>query len=153
MILFQPIFPPPGQTNSLVDIKTHREALSQATEAVSILTIHKANVTDTGIYCCNVTSIGTKHSQQTQVTVYGKTQSRVLGPRGTSSPLTFACLFGQRESGAATGCAGRDPIPHHCVGVQAGSVRESVNRKYICTWPGQVDPRLRSYARGGAPLV
>lgn len=91
---------PPGQTNSLVDIKTHREALSQATEAVSILTIHRVNVTDTGLYCCNVTSIGTRQSQQTQVIVYGKNPSCVFffcsEERRPRRPLCV-CL------GAATG--------------------------------------------------
>uniref|UniRef100_A0A8C9Z9B6 Vascular endothelial growth factor receptor 3 n=1 Tax=Sander lucioperca TaxID=283035 RepID=A0A8C9Z9B6_SANLU len=43
----------------------HREALSHATEAVSILTIHSVNVTDTGPYSCNVTSMDTRHTQQT----------------------------------------------------------------------------------------
>lgn len=98
-------FPSPGQTNSLVDIKTQREALSQATEAVSILTIHRVNVTDTGLYCCNVTSIGTRQSQQTQVIVYGKNPSWVfffLLLRGTSSAPTFVCLFGSGD-GAALG--------------------------------------------------
>lgn len=92
---------PPGQTNSLVDIKTHREALSQATEAVSILTIHRVNVTDTGLYCCNVTSIGTRQSQQTQVIVYGKNPSCVFFLlRGTSSAPTFVCLFGSGDRAA-----------------------------------------------------
>lgn len=97
-------FPSPGQTNSLVDIKTHREALSQATEAVSILTIHRVNVTDTGLYCCNVTSIGTRQSQQTQVIVYGKNPSCAFFflLRGTSSAPTFVCLFGS-DDGAALG--------------------------------------------------
>lgn len=60
------------QTNNWVDIKTQREALLHVTEAVSILTIHSVNVTDTGPYICNVTSIDTTLTQQTQVIVYGK---------------------------------------------------------------------------------
>lgn len=64
------------QTNSCVDIKPLREALSHATEAVSILTIHSVNVSDTGPYSCNVTSMDTTHTQQTQVIVYGKHQLR-----------------------------------------------------------------------------
>lgn len=60
------------QTNSWVETKPYREALSHATEAVSILTIHRVNVTDTGPYSCNVTSIDTTQTQQTQVIVYGK---------------------------------------------------------------------------------
>uniref|UniRef100_A0A671VGK2 Vascular endothelial growth factor receptor 3 n=1 Tax=Sparus aurata TaxID=8175 RepID=A0A671VGK2_SPAAU len=63
----------PGKlTNSWVDTKPYREALSHATEAVSILTIHSVNVTDTGPYSCNVTSIDTTQIQQTQVIVYEK---------------------------------------------------------------------------------
>ncbi|TMS17034.1 Vascular endothelial growth factor receptor 3 [Larimichthys crocea] len=63
----------PGKlTNNWVDIKTQREALLHVTEAVSILTIHSVNVTDTGPYICNVTSIDTTLTQQTQVIVYEK---------------------------------------------------------------------------------
>ncbi|XP_044060950.1 vascular endothelial growth factor receptor 3 [Siniperca chuatsi] len=63
---------PGKETNSWVDTKPHREALSHATEAVSILTIHSVNVTDTGLYSCNVTSMDTTRTQQTQVIVYEK---------------------------------------------------------------------------------
>uniref|UniRef100_UPI0037E9366A vascular endothelial growth factor receptor 3 isoform X2 n=1 Tax=Semicossyphus pulcher TaxID=241346 RepID=UPI0037E9366A len=63
---------PGKQTNSRVDMKPYREALSHATEAVSILTIHSVNVTDTGPYSCNVTSMETTLTQQTQVIVYEK---------------------------------------------------------------------------------
>lgn len=66
------------QTNSLVEMKSYREALSHATEAVSILTIHSVNVTDTGTYSCNVTSMDTTQTQQTQVIVYGKHQLRTV---------------------------------------------------------------------------
>lgn len=63
----------PGKlTNRGVDTKPHREALSHVTAAVSILTIHSVNVTDTGPYSCNVTSIDTTQTQQTQVIVYEK---------------------------------------------------------------------------------
>uniref|UniRef100_A0A3P8T4G8 Vascular endothelial growth factor receptor 3 n=1 Tax=Amphiprion percula TaxID=161767 RepID=A0A3P8T4G8_AMPPE len=48
----------------------YREALAQATEAVSILTIHSVNVTDTGPYSCNVTSTDTTLTHQTQVIVH-----------------------------------------------------------------------------------
>uniref|UniRef100_A0A8C3A4C5 Vascular endothelial growth factor receptor 3 n=1 Tax=Cyclopterus lumpus TaxID=8103 RepID=A0A8C3A4C5_CYCLU len=54
------------------DTKPHREALSHATEAVRILTIHSVNVTDTGPYSCNVTSTDTTQTQHTQVIVYEK---------------------------------------------------------------------------------
>lgn len=60
------------QTNSSVDTKPYREALSHATEAVSILTIHSVTVTDTGPYSCNVTSMDTTQTQKTQVIVHGK---------------------------------------------------------------------------------
>uniref|UniRef100_A0A3Q3GWZ9 Vascular endothelial growth factor receptor 3 n=1 Tax=Labrus bergylta TaxID=56723 RepID=A0A3Q3GWZ9_9LABR len=63
---------PGKKTNSRVDIRPYREALSHATEAVSILTIHSVNVTDTGPYSCNVTSMETTLTQQTQVIVYDK---------------------------------------------------------------------------------
>uniref|UniRef100_A0A4W6DFU1 Vascular endothelial growth factor receptor 3 n=1 Tax=Lates calcarifer TaxID=8187 RepID=A0A4W6DFU1_LATCA len=69
---------PGKQTNSWVDTKPHREALSHATEAVSILTIHSVNVTDTGSYICNVTSTATTQIQQTQVIVHGKHQFRAV---------------------------------------------------------------------------
>lgn len=60
------------QTNSCVETKPHREALSHATEAVSVLTIQSVNVTDTGPYVCNVTSTDTTLTQQTQVIVHGE---------------------------------------------------------------------------------
>ncbi|XP_035859647.1 vascular endothelial growth factor receptor 3 isoform X3 [Sander lucioperca] len=63
---------PRKQPNTLENTKPHREALSHATEAVSILTIHSVNVTDTGPYSCNVTSMDTRHTQQTHVIVYEK---------------------------------------------------------------------------------
>uniref|UniRef100_A0A8D3CTN6 Vascular endothelial growth factor receptor 3 n=1 Tax=Scophthalmus maximus TaxID=52904 RepID=A0A8D3CTN6_SCOMX len=44
--------------------------LYHATEAVSILTIHSVNVSDTGPYICNVTSMDTTETQQTQVIVH-----------------------------------------------------------------------------------
>uniref|UniRef100_A0A3Q4B2T7 Vascular endothelial growth factor receptor 3 n=1 Tax=Mola mola TaxID=94237 RepID=A0A3Q4B2T7_MOLML len=56
----------------LVETKPYRKPLSDATEAVSILTIHSVNVTDTGPYRCNVTSIDATLIQQTQVIVYEK---------------------------------------------------------------------------------
>lgn len=55
-----------------METKTYREALYHATEAVSILTIHSVNVSDTGPYICNVTSMDTTETQQTQVIVHGK---------------------------------------------------------------------------------
>uniref|UniRef100_A0A3Q3H2H1 Vascular endothelial growth factor receptor 3 n=1 Tax=Labrus bergylta TaxID=56723 RepID=A0A3Q3H2H1_9LABR len=64
--------------NTGVDIKWSypgkkvQSTLSHATEAVSILTIHSVNVTDTGPYSCNVTSMETTLTQQTQVIVYDK---------------------------------------------------------------------------------
>uniref|UniRef100_A0A8C5EVF7 Vascular endothelial growth factor receptor 3 n=1 Tax=Gouania willdenowi TaxID=441366 RepID=A0A8C5EVF7_GOUWI len=61
---------PGKKTNSLVETKPHRESLSHATEAVSILTIHSVNVTDSGPYSCNVTSMDTTQIQQTQVIVH-----------------------------------------------------------------------------------
>ncbi|XP_023257900.1 vascular endothelial growth factor receptor 3 [Seriola lalandi dorsalis] len=63
---------PGKETNSWVDTKPHREALSHATEAVSILTIHSVNVTDSGTYYCNVTSTDRTQTQQTQVTVHDR---------------------------------------------------------------------------------
>ncbi|XP_068596156.1 vascular endothelial growth factor receptor 3 [Brachionichthys hirsutus] len=62
---------PGKQTNSWAETKPYREALSHATEAVSILTIQSVNVTDSGPYACNVTSIDSTLTQQTQVIVYG----------------------------------------------------------------------------------
>uniref|UniRef100_A0A672YZ87 Vascular endothelial growth factor receptor 3 n=1 Tax=Sphaeramia orbicularis TaxID=375764 RepID=A0A672YZ87_9TELE len=47
-------------------------SLSQATEAVSVLTIPSVNVTDTGPYSCNITIMDTTQMQQTQVTVHEK---------------------------------------------------------------------------------
>ncbi|XP_016895031.1 vascular endothelial growth factor receptor 3 [Cynoglossus semilaevis] len=61
---------PGKETNSCVETKPHREALSHATEAVSVLTIQSVNVTDTGPYVCNVTSTDTTLTQQTQVIVH-----------------------------------------------------------------------------------
>uniref|UniRef100_A0A672IUW6 Vascular endothelial growth factor receptor 3 n=1 Tax=Salarias fasciatus TaxID=181472 RepID=A0A672IUW6_SALFA len=61
---------PGKQTNSWVEMKPLREARSHATEAVSILTIHSVNVTDSGPYICNVTSTDTTLTQQTQVMVH-----------------------------------------------------------------------------------
>eukprot|EP00064_Thunnus_orientalis_P000127 superscaffoldBa00000006_g127 len=63
---------PGKQTNSSVDTKPYREALSHATEAVSILTIHSVTVADTGPYSCNVTSTDTTQTEKTQVIVHEK---------------------------------------------------------------------------------
>lgn len=68
----------PHQPKSLVETKPYRKPLSDATEAVSILTIHSVNVTDTGPYRCNVTSIDATLIQQTQVIVYGKLQPHTM---------------------------------------------------------------------------
>uniref|UniRef100_A0A672IYD4 Vascular endothelial growth factor receptor 3 n=1 Tax=Salarias fasciatus TaxID=181472 RepID=A0A672IYD4_SALFA len=59
--------------NAGVDIQwtyPGKQARSHATEAVSILTIHSVNVTDSGPYICNVTSTDTTLTQQTQVMVH-----------------------------------------------------------------------------------
>ncbi|XP_032410273.1 vascular endothelial growth factor receptor 3 [Xiphophorus hellerii] len=61
---------PGKQTNSWVETKPQREALSHATEAVQVLTIHYVNVTDTGPYICNVTSMERTEILQTQVIVH-----------------------------------------------------------------------------------
>ncbi|XP_041846373.1 vascular endothelial growth factor receptor 3 [Melanotaenia boesemani] len=61
---------PGKQMNSCVETKQHREALSHATEAVRILTIHSVNVTDTGPYICNVTTMEDTQTVQTQVIVH-----------------------------------------------------------------------------------
>uniref|UniRef100_A0A3Q3J0F3 Vascular endothelial growth factor receptor 3 n=1 Tax=Monopterus albus TaxID=43700 RepID=A0A3Q3J0F3_MONAL len=63
---------PGRQMNSLVGTRSCREALSYATEAVSILTIHSVNVTDAGLYICNVSSTDTTQTQQTRVIVHEK---------------------------------------------------------------------------------
>ncbi|XP_047440704.1 vascular endothelial growth factor receptor 3 isoform X2 [Mugil cephalus] len=63
-------FYPGKETNSWVETKPHREALSHATEAVNTLTIHSVNVTDSGPYICSVTSTEATQTQQTQVTVH-----------------------------------------------------------------------------------
>lgn len=65
----------PHQTNSLVQTNTQREPLLQATAAFSILTIHSVNVTDSGPYTCNVTSMAATYTQQGQVIVHGKQQN------------------------------------------------------------------------------
>uniref|UniRef100_A0AAQ4PAT5 Vascular endothelial growth factor receptor 3 n=1 Tax=Gasterosteus aculeatus aculeatus TaxID=481459 RepID=A0AAQ4PAT5_GASAC len=46
--------------------------LSHATQAVSILTIHTVNVTDSGLYSCKVTTTDETKTQQTLVRVYEK---------------------------------------------------------------------------------
>ncbi|XP_074504407.1 vascular endothelial growth factor receptor 3 [Sebastes fasciatus] len=63
---------PRKQPNSFEDTKAHRDPQSHATAAVSILTIHSVNVTDTGPYSCNVTTTDTTQIVQTQVIVYEK---------------------------------------------------------------------------------
>ncbi|XP_056138571.1 vascular endothelial growth factor receptor 3 [Lampris incognitus] len=63
---------PGKQTNRLVNIHHHREALSRATEAVSILTIPSASVNDTGPYICTVTIMETTQPLETQVIVHEK---------------------------------------------------------------------------------
>ncbi|CAL8263554.1 unnamed protein product [Lota lota] len=57
----------PGKTNSLANIWHKREAQMHATEVVSILSIQSANVSDTGLYRCSVT---TMHSTNTLETVF-----------------------------------------------------------------------------------
>ncbi|KAK2849329.1 hypothetical protein Q5P01_009163 [Channa striata] len=61
---------PGKQINNWVETKPQRESLSHATKAGSLLTIHSVNVTDTGSYICNVTSMDTTEIQKTHVTVY-----------------------------------------------------------------------------------
>ncbi|MED6279424.1 hypothetical protein CHARACLAT_000781, partial [Characodon lateralis] len=61
---------PGKQMNSWVETKPQREALSHATEAVQVLTIHRVNVTDTGPYICNVSSMEATEILQTQVIVH-----------------------------------------------------------------------------------
>lgn len=63
------------QSNSVVNIQPYREALSHATVAFSVLTIPSVNVTNTGAYVCNVTSMDSTQTQQTQVIVHGKHKS------------------------------------------------------------------------------
>ncbi|XP_034545105.1 vascular endothelial growth factor receptor 3 isoform X2 [Notolabrus celidotus] len=63
---------PGKQTNSRVDIRSYREALTHATEAVSVLTIPSVNVTDTGPYSCNIITMEATQTQLTQVIVYEK---------------------------------------------------------------------------------
>ncbi|KAM3867076.1 vascular endothelial growth factor receptor 3 [Diretmus argenteus] len=63
---------PGKQTNSLVNIQHQREVLSRATEAVSILTIHSVNVTDSGPYNCTITSMEETQTLETQVIVHEK---------------------------------------------------------------------------------
>ncbi|XP_072252076.1 vascular endothelial growth factor receptor 3 [Leuresthes tenuis] len=63
---------PGKQANRQVEISPYREALSQATVAGSVLTIHSVNVTDSGPYNCNVTSMEKTQTLQTIVTVYGE---------------------------------------------------------------------------------
>uniref|UniRef100_A0A8C6TGS2 Vascular endothelial growth factor receptor 3 n=1 Tax=Neogobius melanostomus TaxID=47308 RepID=A0A8C6TGS2_9GOBI len=60
------------QLNRVVNIQPYREALSHATEAASILTIPAVNVTDTGAYACNVTSMDSSQLQQMHVIVHDK---------------------------------------------------------------------------------
>ncbi|XP_024139143.1 vascular endothelial growth factor receptor 3 isoform X2 [Oryzias melastigma] len=61
----------PGQKKSSgVETKQNREPLSHATATVHALTIYSVNVTDTGPYVCNVTSMESSHTVQTQVIVH-----------------------------------------------------------------------------------
>lgn len=60
------------QKNSGVETKQNREPLSHATAAVHVLTIYSVNVTDTGPYVCNVTSMESSQTVQTQVIVHGE---------------------------------------------------------------------------------
>lgn len=61
---------PGRESNSVVNIQPYREALSHATVAFSVLTIPSVNVTNTGAYVCNVTSMDSTQTQQTQVIVH-----------------------------------------------------------------------------------
>uniref|UniRef100_A0A3Q2DKZ1 Vascular endothelial growth factor receptor 3 n=1 Tax=Cyprinodon variegatus TaxID=28743 RepID=A0A3Q2DKZ1_CYPVA len=61
---------PGKQTNNWVETKPQREALSHAVEAVNVLTIHHVNVTDSGLYICNATTMETNRVLQTQVIVH-----------------------------------------------------------------------------------
>lgn len=63
---------PGKQMNSLVEEKQYREPLLEVTEASLILTIHSVNVTDSGTYICNVTSMDKWHTVQTQVIVHDR---------------------------------------------------------------------------------
>uniref|UniRef100_A0A665UV57 Vascular endothelial growth factor receptor 3 n=1 Tax=Echeneis naucrates TaxID=173247 RepID=A0A665UV57_ECHNA len=78
-------------------IKPHREPLSHATEVVSILTIHTVNVTDSGPYFCNVTSMDRTQTQQTQVIVHVPPQihekelAEPSSPYPSGSSQTLTC--------------------------------------------------------------
>ncbi|KAK0148071.1 Vascular endothelial growth factor receptor 3 [Merluccius polli] len=61
----------PGKTN-LVNIQHQREALMRVTEAVSILSIQSANVSDTGPYRCSVITAHSTHTLETVVIVHEK---------------------------------------------------------------------------------
>lgn len=63
---------PGKESNSVVSIQPYREALPHAVEAVSILTIPSVNINDTGAYICNITSMDSTQTQETQVIVHEK---------------------------------------------------------------------------------
>ncbi|XP_072294039.1 vascular endothelial growth factor receptor 3 isoform X2 [Eucyclogobius newberryi] len=63
---------PGAESNSVVNIQPHREALSHATEAASILTIPSVSANDTGAYVCNVTTMESTETQIMHVTVHEK---------------------------------------------------------------------------------
>ncbi|XP_055015004.1 vascular endothelial growth factor receptor 3 [Boleophthalmus pectinirostris] len=63
---------PGAESTSVPFIHPYREILSHATEAASILTIPSVNMSDTGTYSCNVTSMDSSHTQLLHVTVHEK---------------------------------------------------------------------------------
>ncbi|KAJ8015401.1 hypothetical protein DPEC_G00025740 [Dallia pectoralis] len=63
---------PRKQTNGSVSIVHQRNSLQRFTEAVSILSIHSVNTTDTGIYTCTAISMEKTLDLATQVIVHEK---------------------------------------------------------------------------------
>ncbi|XP_059918813.1 LOW QUALITY PROTEIN: vascular endothelial growth factor receptor 3 [Gadus macrocephalus] len=60
----------PGKTNSLANIWPKREPQMHATEVVSVFSIPSANVSDTGLYRCTVTTPRSTHTLDTVVIVH-----------------------------------------------------------------------------------
>uniref|UniRef100_A0A8C7XBP3 Vascular endothelial growth factor receptor 3 n=1 Tax=Oryzias sinensis TaxID=183150 RepID=A0A8C7XBP3_9TELE len=74
----------PGQ-----ETKQNREPLSHATAAVHVLTIYSVNVTDTGPYVCNVTSMESSQTVQTQVIVHGEHLKENFALHGSNLEINF----------------------------------------------------------------
>lgn len=63
-----------SQESRVVTFQSIRNSITQATEAISILTIHNVNINDSGYYTCSANGVERSLERSTLVIVHGKVQ-------------------------------------------------------------------------------